>query len=68
MACPKCNYTSGRDIIAVINLEKIYLQMGGTMLFALKPCEVGVKLMNPAQRVKPLPTTRTKTKIYKMNE
>jgi len=67
MACPKCNYTSGRDIIAVINLEKKYLQMRGTMLFALKPCEVGVKLMNPAQRVKPLPTTRTKTKIYKMN-
>ena len=67
MYCPEYNYQAGRDIIAVFNLEKRYLQMRGVMLFTPKPYEVGVKLMNPVQRVKLLPTIHYETKIYKMN-
>ena len=67
MYCPKCGYQAGRDIIAVFNLEKRYLQMRGVMPFTPKPYEVGVKLVNPAQRVKPLPMTHSDTKLYKMN-
>jgi len=67
MFCPRCGYQAGRDVIAVINLERKYLQMRGIMPFALKPYEVRVKLMNPTQRVKPLPTTHSNTKLNKMN-
>ena len=67
MYCPKCKYQAGRDIIAVFNLERRYLQMTALMPLGGTPYEVGVKLMNPAQRVKPLPTIHSETKIYKMN-
>ncbi|RLG84613.1 MAG: hypothetical protein DRO18_06920, partial [Thermoprotei archaeon] len=50
LTCPNCSLSMGRDVIAVINLEKKYLQMRGVMPFTPKPYEVGVKLMNPAQR------------------
>ncbi len=67
MVCPKCRYQAGRDIIAVFNLEKRYLQMTAPMPLGGTPYEVGVKLMNPAQRVKPLPTIHSNTKLHKMN-
>ena len=67
MVCPKCKYQAGRDIIAVFNLEKKYLQMNALMPLGGKPYEVGVKLMNPVQRVKPLPMILSDTKIHKMN-
>ncbi|RLF21851.1 MAG: transposase [Thermoprotei archaeon] len=66
LICPNCNLSMGRDIIAVFNLEKKYLQMRGDMPFTPKLYEVGVKLMNPAQRVKPLPTIHSDTKLHKM--
>ena len=67
LTCPNCSLSMGRDVIAVINLEKKYLQMRGALPFTPKPYEVGVKHMNPAQRVKPLPTIHSSTKIHKMN-
>ncbi len=67
MVCPKCKYRAGRDIVAVFNLEKKYLQMNAPMPLGGKPYEVGVKLVNPAQRAKPLPTILSDIKLYKMN-
>ena len=66
MAYPKCKYQAGRDIIAVFNLERRFLQMTAPMPLGGKPYEVGVKLMNPAQREKPLPTIHSDTKLHKM--
>ena len=62
MVYPKCGYQAGRDIIAVFNLEKRYLQMTAPMPLGGIPYEVGVKLMNPTQRVKPLPTIHSDIK------
>jgi len=67
LTCSNCNLSMGRDVIAVFNLEKRYLQMNAPMPLGVKPYEVRVKLMNPTQRVKPLPTIHSDTKIYKMN-
>jgi len=67
MVCPKCGYQAGRDVVAVFNLEKRYLQMTAPMPLGGTPYEVGAKLMNPAQRAKPLPTIHFNTKIYKMS-
>ena len=65
MVCPKCGYQAGRDVVAVFNLEKRYLQMTAPMPLGGTPYEVGAKLMNLARRAKPLPTIRSDTKIYK---
>ena len=41
MYCPKCKYQAGRDIIAVFNLERRYLQMTALMPLGGTPYEVG---------------------------
>ena len=37
LKCPKCSIKMGRDVIAVLNLEKIYLTLKGHVPFALCP-------------------------------
>lgn len=65
--CPKCRYQAGRDVIAIFNLERKYLQMTALMPLGGKPYEVRVKLVTPIQRVKPLPMIYYDTIIHKMN-
>ncbi len=33
LTCTKCNYIAGRDVLAVLNIEKRYLQMKGEAPF-----------------------------------
>jgi putative transposase len=39
LRCPKCEFESGRDVIAVLNLEKKYLTLKGCVPFTPMPCE-----------------------------
>ncbi len=66
LRCPGCNLQAGRDVIAVLNLEKRYLQMGGAVPFTPKPHEAGAKPMNPVQRAKSPPQIQIATKMIEM--
>jgi putative transposase len=39
LKCPKCKFKAGRDIIAVLNLEKKYLTLKGCVPFTPTPCD-----------------------------
>jgi putative transposase len=61
LKCPKCRFRSGRDVIAVLNLEKKYLTLKGCVPFTPMPSdptpEVAVLPMREWVRRKPLDAT-----------
>ncbi len=62
LKCPKCSIEMGRYVIAVLNLEKIYLTLKGHVPFAQMPdessLEVAVLPMKEWMRRKSLPSTQ----------
>jgi len=39
LKCPNCGFESGRDVVAVLNIEKKYLTLKGPMPLAPMPSE-----------------------------
>jgi transposase len=70
LKCPKCRFKAGRDIIAVLNLEKKYLTCKGLVPLAPMPnesaLEVVVLPMKGWARRKSLDTTN-KNEPMRMN-
>jgi len=70
LKCPKCGFKAGRDIIAVVNLEKKYLTSKGLVPLAPMPCdpalEVVVLPMKEWARWKSLGATN-KNKLMRMS-
>jgi putative transposase len=62
LKCPKCRFRSGRDVIAVLNLEKKYLTLKGCVPFTPMPSdptpEVAVLPMKEWVRRKSLDATK----------
>jgi len=49
LKCPRCGFRSGRDVIAVLNLEKKYLTLKGCVPFTpmpRDPCSRGSSATN----------------------
>jgi transposase len=61
LKCPRCGFRSGRDVIAVLNLEKKYLTLKGCVPFTPMPrdpaLEVAVLPVKGWARRKPLDAT-----------
>jgi transposase len=61
LKCPRCGFRSGRDVIAVLNLEKKYLTLKGCVPFTPMPrdpaLEVAVLPMKGWARRKSLDAT-----------
>ncbi len=70
LKCPKCNIKMGRDVVAVLNLEKRYLTLEGHVPFAPMPDEstpeVAVLPMKEWIRRKSLPLTQFDIVLNKM--
>ncbi len=70
LKCPKCNVEMGRDVVAVLNLEKRYLTLEGHLPFAPMPdesaLEVAVLPMKEWMRRKSLPQIQYATVLNKM--
>ncbi|HDJ83370.1 MAG TPA: transposase [Desulfurococcaceae archaeon] len=70
LKCPKCNVEIGRDVVAVLNLEKRYLTLEGQMPFVPMPdestLEVAVLPMKEWMRRKSLPLMQHATVLNKV--
>jgi transposase len=70
LKCPKCRFKAGRDIVAVLNLEKKYLTSKGLVPLAPMPrdptLEVVVLPMKGWARRKSLDTTN-KNELVRMS-
>jgi putative transposase len=72
LKCPKCRFEAGRDVIAVLNLEKKYLTYKGLVPLAPMPCdptlEVAVLSMKEWARWKSLDATNEYKLMTNENE
>jgi putative transposase len=70
LKCPRCGLGAGRDVVAVLNLEKKYLTSKGLVPLAPMPCdpalEVAVLPMKEWARRKPLGATN-EDKLMRMS-
>ena len=70
LKCPRCGFKAGRDVVAVLNLERKYLTLKGLVPLAPMPdeptLEVAVLPMKEWMRRKSLDATN-KHKLMRMN-
>jgi putative transposase len=45
LRCPRCGFRAGRDVVAVLNLEKKYLTLKGCVLFTPMPDEPALEVV-----------------------